>query len=323
MQSTVNTTPQNNESAISQVEPCWHVLGAGAMGCLWAARLWQWERAHGAREVRLLLRNADAVSHYKSSAGLLLEDSDRQYHCPVPATSTEQLHAPISLLLVTTKAQDLEAAMLSVANNITDETRIVLLQNGFQNQRKISAQYGAERVFCLSNSHGAYLRSPFEVVHAGHGEAWLGQLTKSIDASHQLLTLLPATMMNIQVDTDIEQRLWLKLAINCAVNALTVAHDCCNGDLLTHPVAREQLINLCDEIEQIYAAVPDAPMLKNLLYSVDKVLLDTARNFSSMLQDVRNGKQTEISELNGYLCKLAQKAGAPCELNAALLRQIS
>ncbi len=293
------------------------------MGCLWAARLWQWEQTQGAGEVSLLLRDAEAVARYQSSAGLLLDDSGQQYHCPVPATSAEQLRTPISLLLVTTKAQDLDAAMRSVANKISAETRIVLLQNGLRNQRKITAQYGAERVYCLSNSHGAYLRSPFEVVHAGHGEAWLGQLGTSLVASPQLLTLLPATLMNIRVATDIERRLWIKLAVNCAVNALTVVHECRNGDLLTHPVARPQLIDLCAEIEQIYAAVSDAPKLQNLLNSVDKVLHDTAMNISSMLQDVRNGKLTEISELNGYLCELAQKAGVSCELNAALLDQFS
>jgi 2-dehydropantoate 2-reductase len=37
-----------------------------------------------------------------------------------------------------------------------------------------------------------------------------------------------------QWSTDILTRLWRKLALNCAINPLTVLHDCQNGGLLGH-----------------------------------------------------------------------------------------
>ena len=43
---------------------------------------------------------------------------------------------------------------------------------------------------------------------------------------------MPAQAMRIEVDDHIAMRLWQKFAVNCAVNALTVVHDCANGELL-------------------------------------------------------------------------------------------
>lgn len=286
------------------------------MGSLWAARLWQ--RSHaGTPEVTLLLRNSRTVTDYLNGGGIVLHVGTEKFACPVNAIDVGS-SGEIANLLVATKAQHVEAALQSVSHALTPETRIVLLQNGLRSQRLVSEQYGAQRVYCLSTSHGAWLHSPYQVVHAGFGAAWLGQFQHYPDNIQTMLNLLPAQEMNIAHDPDISNRLWQKFAINCAVNALTVVHNCRNGELLTLPAARQQLIRLCAEIEQIFAAVPEAPQLNSLLESVDEVLLATTSNYSSTLQDVRNGRVTEIAELNGYLVKLAQQHGCVAPLNIAL-----
>jgi 2-dehydropantoate 2-reductase len=300
----------------------WHVIGAGAMGCLWAARLWQRSQLVGQREVTLLLRSGQAVTDYLSAGGILLDAGTEKFSCPLGAAAVDSISGQIANVLVATKAQQVESALQSVSHALTPETRIVLLQNGLRSQHLISAQYGAKRVYCLSTSHGAWLHAPYQVVHAGFGAAWLGQFHQSSHNIQTMLDLLPARQMNIQHDPDINHRLWHKFAINCAVNALTVVHSCRNGELLTLPAARQQLIQLCAEIEHIFTAVPDAPLLDNLLESVDEVLRATSSNYSSTLQDVRNGKLTEIADLNGYLLELAQQHGCAAPMNIALTNAV-
>jgi 2-dehydropantoate 2-reductase len=300
----------------------WHVLGAGAMGCLWAARLWQASQLTGAPDVTLLLRDEQALSAYLNAGGIVLDTGTGKIFCPVAATTVDGISYPISTLLIATKAQHALPALQSVSHALSPQSRIVLLQNGIQSQRQICTQVGAQRVYCLSTSHGAWLRSPFQVVHAGFGDAWLGQFTHPCADIQTMLDLLPVQQMNIHHDPDINHRLWHKFAINCAVNALTVIHNCPNGDLLTLPDARLQLIELCAEIEQIFAAVPDAPALKNLLSAVEEVLRVTASNYSSTLQDIRNGKPTEIADLNGCLVELAQHHQCPAPLNMALTQAV-
>ena len=303
-------------------QPVWHVLGAGAMGCLWAARLWQYPPLE--HRVALLLRSAEELQAYGLRGGVTVEeDADVSGPFLIPAESATDAGPPLCHLLVATKAQDVAAALQSVQARLTPDTRIVLLQNGVRVQREITEQYGAERVFCLSTSHGAWRRAPFHVVHAGHGTAWLGQLAGGSDtALDALLDLLPADFMQVSKDPQIARRLWLKFAVNCAVNALTVLYDCRNGELLEIPQARQELDALVAEIDGLLRTLPDVPVLPDLHGSVAEVLRVAARNISSTLQDARHGRSTELGHLNGYLRDLARAHGLPCPLNEQLLQRV-
>ena len=287
------------------------------MGCLWAARLAQ----HGAMVTLLLRDECDLRRHTETGGQITLEDSGVLQRIPVQALLATSVSTPIQLLLVTTKAQDVDTALASMRHAIAPHTRIVLLQNGIKAQRSASADFGVQRVYCLSTSQGAWLRAPLHVVHAGSGETWLGQLGHLGPPDSTLLPLLPIAAMGIRTDSDIEGRLWRKLAVNCAVNALTVLHDCRNGELLTHPQARGELLALCAEIDALYAALPETPALNDLVGQVDAVLTATAQNFSSTLQDFRRGKVSELSELNGYLCELAHSHKLDCRVNEDVLRR--
>lgn len=302
----------------------WHVLGAGAMGCLWACAMAAQSR--GGAQVSLLLRDQAALAAYPGQ----LTCSDLTQPVMMTADAVNNVSAghaePIGNLFVATKAQDTVAAMDSVAARLAPDARIVLLQNGLKVQREVSRQFGAERVFCLSTSHGAWLRAPFDVVHAGNGDTWLGQLMPvnecSIARQQALLAVLPAAQLNIRIDDDIGARLWQKLAINCAVNALTVIHDCRNGDLLHIPEARQTLTRLSREISALLKAIPASPAIDELFARVQQVLTVTSDNISSTLQDIRHGRATEIEHLNGYLCELALQHGLPCPVNNAVVQQM-
>jgi len=306
----------------------WHVLGAGAMGCLWAGAMHQHLRqtSQSSSVVTLLLRNRQALLAYPGH----VTSSDMAQPMAMPARAIEDLTGhdlePINNLLVATKAQDTLNAIESVAADLSPTSRIVLLQNGLKVQYEVSRRFGAERVFCLSTSHGAWLCAPYHVVHAGDGDAWLGQPSAAGAKTHaqlqSLLRLLPSQQFNIRPDGNIETRLWRKLAINCAVNALTVIHDCCNGDLLQIPEASDQLATLCDEISALMHAIPAAPAIDDLHSQVREVLTVTADNVSSTLQDIRRGRRTEIDHLNGYLCERAQYHHLPCPANKAVLQQV-
>lgn len=303
----------------------WHVLGAGAMGCLWAVRLWQHSPLQ--RQVSLLLRSPAELAKYQAAGGITLEESWRHSvdaKIAVPAAAVTEAGSPLSHLLVATKAQDVTSALESVRHRLGTDTRIVLVQNGVQVQRAVTRAFGQERVFCLSTSHGAWRRAPFHVVHAGRGTAWLGTLGTASEASLQaLLALLPAQAMQIRHDADIAVRLWQKFAVNCAVNPLTVLYNCRNGDLLVRPDARLALDALVTEIAALLQALPEVPALPPLPPSVTEVLQATADNLSSTLQDARNGRPTELGHLNGYLSTLAREHGLPSPLNDALMQRIA
>jgi 2-dehydropantoate 2-reductase len=300
----------------------WHVLGAGAMGCLWSARLLE-----SGWPVRLLLRTTQRVSAFRQCSGLVLESGEDSRSLPVSAGRVAE-RGRVDALMLATKAGDALSAMESVAHRLHEESVIVLLQNGVAVQEAIHREYGAGRVLCLSTSHGAWMRTPCHVVHAGMGQAWLGSLGQARDGPGKLLRervlrQLPADFMQIHAEPGMRVRLWRKFAVNCAVNALTVIHDCRNGELLSIPAARADLEKLCAEVGALLDMLPQAPAIGPLWPLVEAVLGDSADNVSSTLQDVRAGRPTELVWLNGWLIALAERQGLDCPHTRAIAARLS
>jgi 2-dehydropantoate 2-reductase len=149
-----------------------------------------------------------------------------------------------------------------------------------------------------STTEGAYLAEPFHTVFAGQGDIWLGSLDHRPEPAalrdHCRSTQIPCTWT-----ADISEKLWRKLAINCAINPLTVIHDCNNGTLLQHAT----LINiLCDELQRLLNAAQQANAAQHLHQQVWQVIEKTAANSSSMRQDAHHQRRTEISYMTGFAC---------------------
>ena len=305
----------------------WYVLGAGAMGCLWAAALQSHLRAPGG--TALIVRDEAALANYPGEIAVEGVTGNVQ-RVQIPACSSEtlaQARSPVQNLVLSCKAQDAEAALAGIEACLSDTSRIVLLQNGIRVQQALTVRRPPGSVFCLSTSHGAWIKSPYHVVHAGQGNAWLGLLPPANTAAPtsaltQLIGELPARDMHISIDHDMALRLWLKFAVNCAINALTVFYNCQNGELLSNPHAKNHLQALCREISELTDAIPECPVLPDLWQHVQQVATATRHNYSSTLQDIQRKRRTEIEHLNGWLCELAGRHQLPCPLNDALLNHV-
>lgn len=114
---------------------------------------------------------------------------------------------------------------------------------------------------------------------------------------------------------------WQKLVQNSIINPLTALADCPNGDLPAHPLWR-----LAPRLAQEAGTVAMALGVKlpqNMLERVEKLLRQTHENISSMLQDVREGRETEVFAINGYLVQQGSQLAIPPPTHQALLSIIS
>ena len=296
---------------MSKIDESWYILGAGAIGCLWAA-YWR------AENTPVVLIERQASTH--STVALSVADTTNVY--PVGTTTPELLlknNTPIRQLFISTKAQHAEPALARLLPLISEDATILVVQNGlavFNLQQQLSKQ----RVFAGVTTDGAFRTAPLHVTHAGTGTTAIGALGKH--ATDSLLTLLPAQGLAIQQCDDIEKRLWHKFAINCAINPLTVKYQCNNGQLLVLPEASTELHALCQEIQLITSHLKPADWFKTLAADAQAVLEVTSNNINSMLQDVRKSRETEIGQLNSLLSKIAKKHGIPCPINDALIAEV-
>lgn len=294
----------------------WHILGAGALGCLWAGYLQK-----AGYNVELLLKNESAMSRYREADAVTLINGEQQERLPAGASIAGQGETAIRQLLITTKAHQTMQAMRDTANRLSPGCRLLLVQNGMGVAEQLAAEYPGHELYCAVTTDGAYCPQPFAVVHAGKGNTFVGSYRNQSDPG-PLLAQLPVQYLSIQDCDDIESRQWQKLAVNCAVNGLTVVYHCRNGGLLEDATARQRLQRLCDEIAGLGAVLGFMDWADTLYQNTESVIRLTAANYSSMYQDINNRRITEIDYINGYLIKQADKHGIDCPENKALYREI-
>ncbi|MBC3256401.1 putative 2-dehydropantoate 2-reductase [Pseudomonas paralactis] len=274
----------------------WHILGAGSLGTLWATRL-----ARAGVPVRLIVRNPARLASYRAGQGLTLVEHGVEQTYPVIG-ETPDSPVPIRRLLVACKAYDAQSAIAQLQHRLAPDAELILLQNGLGSQDAVAAQWPSARCIFASSTEGAFRDGDWRVVFAGHGYTWLG------DASHPTPPLwlddLQAAGIPHEWATDILTRLWRKLALNCAINPLTVLYHCRNGGLNAHHC---EVATLCAELAELLERCGQPAAAQGLHSEVERVIQATAANYSSMYQDVANARRTEISYLLGYACQAAAR----------------
>ncbi|MDD1968645.1 putative 2-dehydropantoate 2-reductase [Pseudomonas putida] len=281
----------------------WHILGAGSLGSLWATRL-----ARAGLPVRLILRDEVRLAAYTAKGGLTLSERGQRHTFAIPA-QTLNADEPIERLLVACKAYDAERAVASVAGRLSPGADILLLQNGLGSQQAVAAQVPDARCIFVSSTEGAFRDQDFSVVFAGKGFNWLGD-GQQLDGPDWMAELINAAIP-CEWTGDILDRLWRKLALNSAINPLTVLYGCRNGELQAHAA---EVGALCDELSRVLRACGQPHATTGLHEEVFRVISATAANYSSMYQDVAQGRRTEISYLLGYARQAAARHGCPAPL---------
>lgn len=289
----------------------WHILGAGSLGSLWACRL-----ARAGLPVRLILRNTERLDAYRAAGGLTLVEDGQPRPQAIPAELPTD-EAPIYRLLVACKAYDAEAALAQLADRLTPASEILLLQNGLGSQQAIAERWPQSRCIFVSSTEGAYREADWRVVFAGRGENWLGD--PGDGAPPVWLAELAAAGIPATWTAAIMGKLWRKLALNCAINPLTVLHNCRNGELLER---REEVGALCEELASLLAVCGQANAAQGLEAQVLQVIEATSGNYSSMYQDVAAGRRTELSYLLGYACRAAAQESLSVPRLADLQRRL-
>lgn len=307
-------------SSASSMNITWHVLGAGSIGCLFAACL---QRAGVSTHV--ILRDAMRLRQWRAAGGITLHDGPHAQRIAPDASCADDPHAPgapIRQLLVCTKAQQTRAALAAIEHALAPDATLVLLQNGMGVREQIQPLLPRAAILHALSTEGAYQTERFHVVHAGHGETLIG----ASDPTQRTLARATATALRceLRIDAvdDIDARLWLKLAVNSIINPLTALHDCRNGDVPTLPGSDEALPALCREAAAVATAAGQPLTAERIAAELQRVCHATAANRSSMLQDIAARRRTEIDFINGHVVRVAAAHGIDCPRQQALLQRV-
>ncbi len=321
------------------LENHWYILGAGAIGSLFAC---QFERAN-IRSTLLIRASQTHLKNTSKSLDVTFLDGSKQHFSiqtqpSVQASIQPSLTpldespppTPIRQLILTTKAHQSQTAIDGIQSRLTEGAIIVVMQNGMGVAEQLQVQLPQCAIFVATTTEGAHRPTEDSLIHAGAGETWIGKLPSSNpkDCGKEYITAQniveqwQRSALSIHYDRNITQRLWTKLAINCAINPLTVKYQCNNGALLTNPEALQLMEEVCQELQNIMTA-KGIHAHSDLFATAKQVAKNTHSNISSMLQDYRNHRPTEIHFINGYVVNEANTLSIPTPVNQALTLEIT
>jgi len=295
------------------------IIGAGAMGCLFAARLAE----RGAR-VTLVDVDRERLAAIARD-GIKLVDDDGSRTVSVSAALAAEVATPVDLLLLFTKGIHSAAAVRSVAHLAQSRPVALTLQNGIGNADLLAEGFGADQVLMGTAHVPADLTGPASVITHGFGTLDLGGFTPAAHGfAPDVAALLEAAGFRTHVASDINAAVWEKVAFNAALNAVGMICQVANAGVNNEP-GRRIAFAVVDETADVAAAAGIRIDRAKIVATIDSALHEHAHHKASMLQDREHGRRTEIETINGAIAREGARRGVStpvCDTLTDLVRII-
>lgn len=288
------------------------IVGAGAMGCLFAARL----RLAG-YDVSLMEKVPEWVGQINDQ-GIRVEGVTGEYRANVPVYAEKPPVSP-DVVLICVKSNNTKEAGEAVKPWLKPQTPVLTLQNGVGNIEMLEALFGYDRVLGGVTAEGATVIGPGHIRHAGQGETLIGPRDRPGSPAENIVDALNRAGFKTRSVEDVQNLVWGKLIINVGINALTALTGLKNGRLPRFEgtrVVMEEAVREAVAVARgkgIHLPYPD-PIAR-----VMEVCDATSGNVASMLQDVLNKKITEIDFINGAIVREGKALGLPTPVNFTLM----
>jgi|SRR5947209_1823117 len=289
------------------------VIGAGAVGCYFGARLVQ-----AGANVTFLARSAQADLLQRH--GLMMESGGKREMVRLRVTAELSGIESADVVLLCVKSYHTADAAKQVAPHLPPETVVLSMQNGVNNAD----------VFRDSSEHpalpavvyvGAQMDSPTHLNHKGGGHIILGTPRGYEQAGAPSVAEIAGELgrgFPCKLSEFIERDLWQKLIINCAYNAVSAMTQQQYGVMIQDAetmVLMEQIVRECIEVARALGIEFELEKLKASAMDVGRLM---GGQRSSTAQDLQRGKRTEIDALNGYITRLAREKGVSAIANQAV-----
>jgi 2-dehydropantoate 2-reductase len=291
------------------------VVGAGSVGGFYGARL-----AQRHPNVSFLLRPKTLAAVQQNGLQVRTASGTLTVH---PRAASDPRHLPRpECIIVTVKAYDLDEVMTQIEPVMTDRTVILTLQNGIDTEDRLIARFKRDCVIGGVAFIYSKIAAPGVIDHYKKGTVAIGELMgHESERLLQIRELFVSAGVPCELSKDIRRRKWEKMCWNCVFNPLTVLIDDKVSTALEHPEMMGVIRQIVSEIAAVSAALK-VPLPADMPDRVIKWTQEIRDIHTSMYDDWKAGRQTEIRTLNGYIVDQGRALGIPTPVNEALTAMI-
>jgi len=280
------------------------VLGAGAIGSLYAAKL-----AAG-NDVTVIGRPNHVAEIERDGLRVIGKET---FTARVRALAAVPPLEARTLVLLTTKVNDNRTAAAALAGEVREDTVALCVQNGLHGEEIVKEVLGARCLVLRAITQcGAIFREPGVVDFKIGGETYV----EASPRSAAIAELLTGSGLDGRVCEAIAIEVWRKLIFNCVINPITSITGGEVGsiaDARLDPI-KQLVIDECLRVARADGVTFEIDFIKALTE-----VFGPSRNTASMRQDLLKRKPTEIDHMNGAVVALGQRYGIACPVNAALV----
>jgi 2-dehydropantoate 2-reductase len=287
------------------------IVGTGAMGSVYAGIL-----GDADNEVWAVDAWAEHVEAIRTR-GLTVDGASGGRTVRIHATTDPAEAGVCDLVVIATKALDVEAAAAAAKPLVGPDTVVVPIQNGLGSAERVAAVLGEEQVAIgVVGGFGASMVGPGHVHHNGWELVRLGERRgPATERIRRIARTWADAGFRVQVYDDVDQLVWEKLVCNVCFSGTCAVLEWTIGEVLADAAAWSVASRCAQEAYDVARA-------RGIALGFDDPVA-YARTFGekipgarpSMLLDVLAGRPCEIDVINGAIPPAARELGLAAPVN--------
>ncbi len=301
------------------------IVGAGAIGGYLGVKL-----ALAGEQVTLIARGPNLTAIQQNGLKLVMADGTEHLATNAVAASDTREAGPQDVVILSLKAHSVPAIAAQLPALYGPDTMVVTAQNGvpWWYFRKLGGEYetrriqavdpaglveaniGAERVIGCVVYPAAELSAPGIVRHIEGDRFSIGELDGSKSERIRLLAqTLNQAGFKAPVRTNIRSEIWVKLWGNLAFNPISALTRATLVDICQYPPTRELARAMMTEAQTIAnkLGIEFGISLEQRIEGAEKI----GAHKTSMLQDIEQGRPTEVDAIVGAVAELGRLTNTP------------
>ena len=289
------------------------VMGSGGIGGYFGGLL-----ARAGADVTFIARgpHLEAIR----ARGLTVRSAVGDFTVAVRATDDPGTVGPVELVLFSVKGYDTEEAARRMTPMLGEDSSVLCLQNGVDNEEKLAGILGRGRVLGGVVHILSTIAEP-GIIHqtAGPRTIRFGEMDGGrTPRLERILSALTTVGIAASISERIVVDLWEKFLFICAHGGVTALTRLGVGDILGCPETAALYRAVMEEIAAVGTGtgvpIPDDAVDRALSFA--RSLAPGMR--SSLAHDLERGNRLEIDTLPGAVVRYGKQAGLPTPLNGTI-----
>lgn len=290
------------------------IFGAGGVGGYFGAEL-----ARAGEDVWFIARGKHLEA--MKASGLKLHTTHGNFRVPPGKMSEDPADGgSVDVVLFCVKSFDTEKAAAQLNPILNENSVIMCLQNGIDNEEKIQRSIKKGLVFGGAAYISARISAPGEITETGGLQRIVfGPMNGTADnRAEEILQVFAKAKINASLNPNILQELWRKFTFITSMGSMTALSRLTQGEILASTETINTVFAAMKEVEGVGRAKGVQIQPLDPVKVIEGIRRFDPNTRSSMYYDLVNEKPMEVEALNGTVVRLGKDTGVPTPIHQAI-----